>query len=267
MQTAAMLSHPALLQHSIRSAGCRKRIRCGAMACFAMLALAGRSASLFMSWPTFPWADSSEQKRTLLSLVAGTARGAAEPDGRRKEIIEAFEALEQRNPTAAPVQSELLKGDWELLWTSSESILGSNRPFFLQPLPEKPILQFLDPAEGVARNLEDTMLGRNTVDAEITPLTREGRDKFASKLDNFLFFKYGAEEKAGGTYLPEVELERTTVGVRFKKFTILGLLAITAPEQATGILEVTYLDDELRLSRGDRGNLFVLRKVASERSA
>jgi hypothetical protein len=29
-------------------------------------------------------------------------------------------------------------------------------------------------------------------------------------------------------------------------------------EHARGELEITYLDDELRISRGDRGNLFVL---------
>ena len=59
-------------------------------------------------------------------------------------------------------------------------------------------------------------------------------------------------------------MEKSTVGVRFKTFTLFGLLPVPAPESATGILQVTYLDEELRLSRGDRGNLFVLKKVSSE---
>lgn len=223
----------------------------------------------FFSLPMFPFTGASAEKNALLTLIAGTERGAAEPEGRRAEILKAFEALEQRNPTGAPVESSLLKGDWELLWTSSESILGSNRPPFLRPKLDEPILQFLDPAEGIARNLEETPLGRNTVEAEISPLTVANREKFSSRLDNYLFFKYNAEESAGGTYLPEAteQLQRTTVGVRFKVFNVLGVFSLPAPEQATGILEVTYLDEELRLSRGDRGNLFVLRKFSQERSS
>eukprot|EP00930_Biecheleria_cincta_P054945 TRINITY_DN41320_c0_g1_i1.p1 TRINITY_DN41320_c0_g1~~TRINITY_DN41320_c0_g1_i1.p1 ORF type:complete len:302 (-),score=35.82 TRINITY_DN41320_c0_g1_i1:234-1139(-) len=222
----------------------------------------------FFTLPMFPFTDNSAEKEALLSLITGTDRGAAEPPGRRAEILKAFEALEQRNPTGAPVESSLLKGDRELLWRSSESILGSNRPPFLRPKLDKPILQFLDAAEGVARNLEETPLGCNTVEAEISPLTVANREKFSSRLDNYLFFKYNAEERAGGTYLPEAteQLQRTTVGVRFKVFNILGLFSLPAPEPATGILEVTYLDEDLRLSRGDRGNLFVLRKCSAERS-
>ncbi len=41
---------------------------------------------------------------------------------------------------------------------------------------------------------------------------------------------------------------------------VLGLLPITAPDSARGKLDTTYLDEELRVSRGDRGNLFVLER-------
>jgi len=36
---------------------------------------------------------------------------------------------------------------------------------------------------------------------------------------------------------------------------------VKAPENARGALQVSYLDDELRISRGDRGNLFILKMV------
>lgn len=48
------------------------------------------------------------------------------------------------------------------------------------------------------------------------------------------------------------------VAVQFKTFKILNLLPITAPPSARGELAVTFLDDTLRISRGDKGNLFVL---------
>ena len=48
-----------------------------------------------------------------------------------------------------------------------------------------------------------------------------------------------------------------TVDVQFKRFGI-GWLKIPAPKSARGVLETTYLDPELRISRGDKGNIFVL---------
>jgi len=34
---------------------------------------------------------------------------------------------------------------------------------------------------------------------------------------------------------------------------------VTAPASARGELEITYLDEDLRISRGNKGNLFVLK--------
>lgn len=48
------------------------------------------------------------------------------------------------------------------------------------------------------------------------------------------------------------------VKVQFKEFKLLGLLPVKAPPSAVGELEVTYLDGDLRVSRGNHGNLFVL---------
>ncbi|XVF00724.1 hypothetical protein REPUB_Repub04eG0026100 [Reevesia pubescens] len=38
-------------------------------------------------------------------------------------------------------------------------------------------------------------------------------------------------------------------------------IPIEAPGRARGELEITYLDEELRISRGDKGNLFILKMV------
>ena len=51
---------------------------------------------------------------------------------------------------------------------------------------------------------------------------------------------------------------KSAVAVQFKTFRLLGFVAVTAPEAARGALDTTYVDDELRVSRGDKGNLFVL---------
>ena len=39
-----------------------------------------------------------------------------------------------------------------------------------------------------------------------------------------------------------------------------GFLRIKAPKKAVGELDTTFLDNELRIGRGDKGNLFVLFK-------
>lgn len=41
--------------------------------------------------------------------------------------------------------------------------------------------------------------------------------------------------------------------MQFKQFKVLGLLPVTAPASAKGKLDTTYLDKDLRISRGDKG--------------
>ena len=39
---------------------------------------------------------------------------------------------------------------------------------------------------------------------------------------------------------------------------LLQLIPVKAPPSAAGELDITYLDDSLRISRGDKGTLFIL---------
>ncbi|KAF7803649.1 putative plastid-lipid-associated protein 4, chloroplastic [Senna tora] len=56
-------------------------------------------------------------------------------------------------------------------------------------------------------------------------------------------------------------LNARKVAVKFDTFKIGGFIPIKAPGRARGELEITYLDEELRVSRGDKGNLFILTMV------
>ena len=53
-------------------------------------------------------------------------------------------------------------------------------------------------------------------------------------------------------------MSESKVFVKFVQFKIGNLLPINAPATATGELDTTYVDSEMRISRGDKGNLFVL---------
>jgi hypothetical protein len=48
--------------------------------------------------------------------------------------------------------------------------------------------------------------------------------------------------------------------VKFKRFE-LGPVGFNAPDSFRGSLDITYLDDEVRLTRGDKGNIFVLTRM------
>lgn len=53
-------------------------------------------------------------------------------------------------------------------------------------------------------------------------------------------------------------MSKSQVFVRFVQFKIFNIIPITAPKSATGTLDTTFVDSELRISRGDKGNLFIL---------
>jgi hypothetical protein len=107
--------------------------------------------------------------------------------------------LERLNPTPKPLASPLLNGRWELLYTTSDSILGTKRPALLRP--SGPIYQLLNGPALRAANRESAPLF-SSVTAELSPLS-------ANK-----------------------------VAVQFKQFKLLGIIPITAPPSARGELAV-----------------------------
>ncbi|CAL5358415.1 unnamed protein product [Camellia sinensis] len=58
-----------------------------------------------------------------------------------------------------------------------------------------------------------------------------------------------------------VPLNARRVAVKFDSFKIGSLIPIKSRGSGRGQLEITYLDEELRISRGNQGNLFILRMV------
>jgi hypothetical protein len=141
------------------------------------------------------------------------------------KMLAMFEKLEKLNPTKKPLNSPLLNKVWDLQYTTSASILGKGK----SPKVGK-ILQKIDAPNGAAENSETVKYFNlfnvpQKVTAELTPVSD-------SKVD-----------------------------VQFKRFTI-GPVSFNAPSSFMGELDVTYLDDDLRLSRGDKGNIFVLTKLS-----
>jgi hypothetical protein len=166
-------------------------------------------------------AKREEAKAALLEAIKGTGRGTDADEAAAARVAAAARDLERLNPTRA-VLGPALTARWELLYTTSASILGSSRPPFLRPFG--PIYQSIDAEALTARN-QETVPFFNAVDATLSPKNA------------------------------------TTVDVQFQKFYILGFIPITAPASARGTLKVTYLDDDLRISLGNKGSLFVLKRA------
>merc|ERR1711908_195042 len=60
-------------------------------------------------------------------------------------------------------------------------------------------------------------------------------------------------------------VSRSKASVEFERFRLGPLLSFPAPAGLTSSLDTTYLDETMRISRGDQGNVFVLLRESSER--
>ena len=161
-----------------------------------------------------------ELKEALLSKIATVERGASASEEDKEEIDLLAQKVENTQKRKNALETEEINGKWELMYTTSASILGLTKPKIFQP--SGPIYQTIDAKNLRAFNSESAPFF-NQVSAELTPTTK------------------------------------SSVDVQFKKFGLFGgLIKINAPESAKGKLDTTFVDEDLRISRGDKGNLFVL---------
>ena len=167
----------------------------------------------------------STLKAEILNLAKAVNRGLTETPQQREEMLGLFEQLEKKNKYKESLKSPLINAVWNLQYTTSDSILGRNG----SPKVGN-ILQIIDGPNLYAKNSET--------------------------VNYFGLFKVPRTVTAALT-----PISGSKVAVQFKRFTA-GPLAFNAPESFKGELDITYIDEDLRLSRGDKGNIFVLTRFA-----
>lgn len=194
-------------------------------------------------------------KAELLEAVAPVNRGIASSASDRAAIQAAAATLEGRNPTPNPLQAtDRLDGDWLLLYTTSRELLNIDR---LPLAALGPIYQCIRLAENRIYNVAEVngppllsglVAVAATLEAVSTQRVNVGFERGVIGLRQALGYESPTQFIEAMQTTPKFSLFQ---GIDFR---------INRDRQA-GWLEVTYLDDDLRIGRGNQGSLFVLQKV------
>ena len=194
------------------------------------------------------------KKAELLEAIAGKNRGLLANEIDNVRVLSAIQQLEDINPTRKPLEaSDLLEGDWRLLYTNSKGLLGLDR-FPLLKLGQ--IYQSIRVSQAKVYNIAEIiglpmLEGLVSVAATFEPVseTRVNVMFERSIIGLQRFFSYNTPKK----FIQQIESGKKFLPLDFK---------IDRGDQK-GWLEITYLDEDMRIGRGNEGNVFVLTKEAS----
>jgi PAP_fibrillin len=191
-------------------------------------------------------------KGNLLRAISDKNLGINATTTDKKAILSMVTQLEDRNPNPQPLEvPQLLDGNWRLLYTTSKELLGLNNiPLFklrgiyqcirvrdtrIYNIAEISGLPFFEGIISVAARFEPVSECRVNVRF----------DRAISGLQRLISYK------SPNSFIQQIESGKKFAAIDFK---------ITAREQR-GWLDITYLDETMRIGRGNEGSIFVLDKV------
>ncbi|MEO0433040.1 MAG: PAP/fibrillin family protein [Cyanobacteria bacterium J06656_5] len=193
------------------------------------------------------------QKTDLLDAIAPTNRGLLTSPEQNQDILTKVARLEARNPTPNPLGAvDLLNGNWQLLYTTSSELLGIDR-FPLCSLGN--IYQCVRVEQQRIYNLaevQSVLGGLVSVTATFEPVSEK---RVNVRFDRAIFGLQSALAYQDPNQFIEA-MQQTD------KFNLLkGIDFTVSSNRDPGWLEITYLDNSMRIGRGNQGSVFVLRKV------
>jgi PAP_fibrillin len=191
-------------------------------------------------------------KSALLDAIAGTNRGLLATEPQKQAILAAIASLEDFNPTPRPMQaSHLLEGDWRLLYTTSKALLNLDRFPFCK-LGQ--IYQSIRVESNSVYNIAEiyglpSLEGLVSVAAKFEPVSeRRVQVKFQRSI---IGLQRLIAYQSPTTFIQQIESG--------KKLTALDFPINS--DQQQGWLDITYIDNDLRIGRGNEGSVFVLSKA------
>ena len=190
-------------------------------------------------------------KASLLEAIAGTNRGLLATDSDKNAIAVAIAQLEGYNPTPKPLEATaLLDGNWRLLYTTSQELLGIDR-IPLAKLGQ--IYQCIRTATATIYNIAEIsglpyLDGLVSVAARFSPASDRRVDvKFERAIIGLTWLiGYQAPDR----FIQDIEAGRKFAAIDFN----------IGNSDRQGWLDITYLDEDLRIGRGNEGSVFVLAK-------
>lgn len=190
-------------------------------------------------------------KAELLEAIAGKNRGLLATETDKTAILAAVAQLEDRNPNPRPFEvTNLLEGNWRLLYTTSQELLNLGR-FPLWQLRQ--IYQCVRTSPAKIYNIAEVsslpyLSGIISVSAQFEPLSDR---RVSVKFDRSIVGLQGLINYQSPTsFIQQIEAG--------KKFPALDFSLENRDQR--GWLDITYLDENLRIGRGNEGSVFVLTK-------
>jgi hypothetical protein len=253
------------------------------------------SSSFSAAFESTQVADGDARKGDLLELIAAVPRNRATPRLQTRALLEAVRRLEPACPTADKDVLTASAGPWELVWTAQDngddSSTRSQQRSDRAPLS---VLRWVNPLEnqsysnnprggetsGRANPLLPlpvqewlTKRGVLTPDDDATARTStQTIDIKNGRVLNVVSLPVRGAKPIALTvrvdFAPHGPTDPRRINVKFQSFQVAwtGRLNLNLPLGLigpTGWLRTTYIDEGLRVTRGHKGSVFVLRRRGS----
>lgn len=192
------------------------------------------------------------KKSKLLEAIAGKNRGLLTTEMDNLAILAAIAQIEDRNPTRRPVEAtDLLDGNWRLLYNTSRGLLNIDQ-FPLLKLGQ--IYQCIRAKEAKLYNIAEVyglpyLEGFVSVVARFQPVSER---RVQVKFERSIF----GLQRLVGYHSPDEFIRQIESG---KSFPAIDFSIENRDQE--GWLDITYLDEDLRIGRGNEGSVFVLSKA------
>jgi len=217
----------------------------------------------------------TEKKSQLLDAVSFTANGKTATPERQAQVLQIVGEIEAMTPTPSlsdPADAKLLDGVWFLQYTSPSSV-GDKDVF---PDAWKPAV----PDEGPSKIETRQVQSKGTVSAAGLTVDTSNRvvkqiiDMTNSVVTNDVELDFGRVVVSGSfrqsPNVPNraiVAFDRADItlksGFTLKLGFVFAILAAFRGSKDNGWLETTYLGDDMRIGRGNKGTMFVLTRDAN----
>ena len=236
-----------------------------------------QSNELIIAQPSF---SLDQKKLELLQAVSNTANGKGASPEKQSQVLKIVREIEKAKPPSPNLLSdpslakELLDGVWFLQYTSPSEV-GDADEF---PDAWKP--EFASEGES---NIETRKFqAQGSVSAAGIKVDTSNRvvqqifDVENQQVSNFITFDWGSVRVGGGfrqspniqnraivsfdTALIQLGEDGPKIDISF----VFAFLAVLRGSKDNGWLETTFIDDQVRIGRGNKGTMFVLtRDVAA----